>query len=205
MIITAHQPAYWPWMPFFTRIQKADIFVFLDHVQFEKGSFINRQRMRDGSWLTVPVKNKGGKIYNCTIDWSKDWTEKHRKTIRQQYKFDAHRYIPYPCHGMTESQLTLDEFLWIHFCMVTDELGIEGMAVRSRQWDGELGKKNQLILDLCEITGATTYLSGPMGRQYLDMPAFEKRGIEVVFDDTTGPSVLEVISEESNGNSRASR
>mgnify|MGYP000520569925 CR=1 FL=1 len=36
MIISAHQPAYMPWLGYLDRIRRSDVFVFLDTVQFEK-------------------------------------------------------------------------------------------------------------------------------------------------------------------------
>ncbi|MGO8710493.1 MAG: WbqC family protein [Rhizomicrobium sp.] len=59
MIISIHQPAYLPWLGFFDRIAGSDVFIVLDNVQFERNSFINRNRIKtpDGPiWLTVPVR-----------------------------------------------------------------------------------------------------------------------------------------------------
>ncbi|NMQ05969.1 hypothetical protein E4Q08_12220 [Candidatus Accumulibacter phosphatis] len=36
VIISAHQPAYLPWLGYFDKIARADVYVFLDTVQFEK-------------------------------------------------------------------------------------------------------------------------------------------------------------------------
>lgn len=45
MIITAHQPAYLPWLGYFDKILKSDIYVFMDIVQYEDRSFINRNKI----------------------------------------------------------------------------------------------------------------------------------------------------------------
>ena len=42
MIVSINQPAYMPWLGYFDRIDASDLYVVLDHVQFEKNSFVNR-------------------------------------------------------------------------------------------------------------------------------------------------------------------
>jgi hypothetical protein len=42
MIVSINQPAYLPWLGYFDRIAASDVHVVLDHVQFEKNSYINR-------------------------------------------------------------------------------------------------------------------------------------------------------------------
>ena len=62
MIISINQPAYLPWLGYFERIAMSDLHIVLDHVQFEKGSFTNRNKVRtgdDAAWLTVPLATKG--------------------------------------------------------------------------------------------------------------------------------------------------
>ena len=52
------QPTYMPWAGYLHLIDQADVFVFLDDVQFEKQSWQNRNRVLVRGaphWLTVPV------------------------------------------------------------------------------------------------------------------------------------------------------
>ena len=46
MILAAHQPAYLPWLGYFDKLSRSDIFIFLDSVQFEKNSFLNWNRIQ---------------------------------------------------------------------------------------------------------------------------------------------------------------
>jgi hypothetical protein len=58
MLVAIHQPNYFPWLGYLDRMAKADLFVVLDHVQFERRSYQNRiQILLEGEprWLTVPV------------------------------------------------------------------------------------------------------------------------------------------------------
>ena len=42
---------------------------------------------------------------------------------------------------------------------------------------------SERLLILCKEAGATTYLAGQGGRDYLDVSLFEKEGIQVIFQD----------------------
>ena len=56
------QPSYIPWRGYFHQIQKADLFIFYDDVQYDKNGWRNRNRIktRQGAhWLTIPVLTKG--------------------------------------------------------------------------------------------------------------------------------------------------
>ena len=92
MIISINQPGYLPWAGYFDRIAKSDLHVVLDHVQFEKNSFVNRNQILGQAgpfWLTVPVRTKGRfgnlSIANLEIDTSQFWRRKHLESIRSSY------------------------------------------------------------------------------------------------------------------------
>jgi len=58
MIVSVHQPQYMPWLGYFDKIDRSDLFVFLDTVQYKKNEFQNRNRIKNDKgwqWLTVPV------------------------------------------------------------------------------------------------------------------------------------------------------
>ncbi len=49
------------------------------------------------------------------------------------------------------------------------------------------GTKSDLVLNICKDLGATQYLSGPFGRDYLDLSRFQNNGIDVIFHDYQHP------------------
>src|SRR5437016_6290091 len=92
MIVSINQPAYLPWLGYFHRIAAADVHIVLDHVQFEKNSFTNRNKIRtrdSWSWLTVPVRTAGKfgqlPINEIEIVNEKKWAIKHWQTLRFSY------------------------------------------------------------------------------------------------------------------------
>lgn len=87
-VIAIHQPNYLPWAGYFYKMAHSDIFVFLDDVQYTKGSFINRNRIKTSQgvqWLTIPVhSNLEGTIRETP--WTDiNWPQKHLKTVKFAY------------------------------------------------------------------------------------------------------------------------
>src|SRR5262249_11031495 len=58
MKVAIHQPCFLPWLGYLDRMARSDLFVLLDHVQFERRGYQNRTPIRmegEQRWLTVPV------------------------------------------------------------------------------------------------------------------------------------------------------
>lgn len=176
MIVSINQPAYLPWLGYFDRIRRSDLHIVLDHVQFEKGSYTNRCRIkqRDGRemWLTVPVEK--GKPINETKIIGTTWKRKHEAALRQAYEYELD-------FGTGPS----DNLMRAVEAALPWQFETRAVPTTYSSWHGgsKLGVKSDLVLNLCKNVGADTYLSGPQGRNYLDLPAFDKAGIEVLYHD----------------------
>jgi len=89
MIVGIHQPNYVPWLGYFAKMAQADIFVFLDNVQFSKGSYTNRvQILAHGRprWLTVPVKLDLGDPITKVVPAQPDWVSRHLDILQANYR-----------------------------------------------------------------------------------------------------------------------
>lgn len=197
------QPAYLPWLGYFHRIACSDVHIVLDDVEIDlnsKTKFANRNKVRttNGStWLTVPLKTRGrrGELYinDIEIDDTSRWAQKHWATIRQSYSrapfFREHA-------GFVAATL---ERPWTHLVALartlTDQL-LSALDVKTHVLYSSAmhvpGRKDELILNLCKAAGATTYLSGPFGRDYLDVSSFDEAGVKVRFHDYRHPSYPQV-------------
>jgi hypothetical protein len=199
MKVAIHQPAYLPWLGYLDRIRRADTFVFLDTVQFEKNSFTNRNRLLRADepagegefWLTLPVVSKGhttSTLRETRIDATQKWKKKHVESMRQAYRrapFFAERFSRLEELYATEHEL-LAELCFDQLAFWLREFEVETNIVRARDL-AACGSKSQLVLDLCRHLEADTYLSGPFGRDYLDLAAFSDAGVSIEFHEFEHP------------------
>ena len=82
--------AYIPWLGYFERIYSSDLHVVLNHVQFEKNSFINRNKIltkQGPKWLTIPTTyaDQIKSINKCKTINNKKWINVHLKSLYQNY------------------------------------------------------------------------------------------------------------------------
>lgn len=200
MIVSINQPAYLPWLGYFHRIAASDLHIVLDHVQFEKNSFTNRNKIRTKEgwqWLTVPIETKGRfgnlAIHNLAIDNHSRWPQKHWTAIRLNYAraphFEEHAQFfenlyRRPWQRLADVTRDLTAYLLNEFAITT--------PLRFSSEMQAAGKKDELVLNLCREAGATTYLSGPLGCDYLREELFRDAGIKVVYQDYVHPQYAQV-------------
>lgn len=169
MIIGCHQPNFTPWVPFFEKIEQSDIFVIMGNCQFEKNNFQNRfnvnnkwHTMRVFSGMTTLIKDK--KYISPEEDW-----QKITKAFPKLSMFDS-------C--ISENLLSTNSFIIKEACR---HLKINTKITLDYKTDL---KGTERLLDICKTNGATKYLSGVSGKNYLDVSLFEKAGIEVIFQES---------------------
>ncbi|TET35158.1 MAG: hypothetical protein E3J72_11690 [Planctomycetota bacterium] len=192
-MITAHQPNYMPYLGFFEKIIRSDEFVVVDNTQFVKrGPFgwIHRNRIRTEKgwdWLTVPVLTKGKftqLISDVRINNQLPWRRKHIRALEFNYRKAS--YAAEHMEFFRELYSREFEFLMdltlevIRYGMKV--FGID-VPVKIASEIGVGGKSTGYVIDLCEKTGHTRYLSGTHGRDYLDLDMCREAGIEIVFQD----------------------
>jgi hypothetical protein len=194
MILSAHQPQYLPWLGYFHKMYKSDLFVFLDNVQYKAREYQNRNcvRTKSGSlWLTVPVLKESGPYPNISavrIDNTQDWRKRHWMTIRTNY---GHAPFFKQYSGFFEELYTTEWKTLVGLNMhiiknVARLLGIDTPIFLESRLKITTDKTPRLI-DICKAMKADTYLSGAGGRDYLDEKQFESNGIKLVYQDFDHP------------------
>lgn len=203
MIVTIHQPEHLPWLGYFNKMAKAEKYVILDSVQFEKNYFQNRNRIMGSNgvqWLAIPVQMKGhmsSTIATTQIAGNERWKTKYLNTIQMSYsKYPFFKEV-FP---VMEEAISIDTNLIADiniaiFKAFADKMDIHPEFIRSSELN-IAGLKSALILDICKATDAAIYIAGPSGRDYLDMDSFKAAGIEVKFNDYTHPKYPQRKTEE---------
>ncbi len=192
MIVSVHQPHFLPWLGYLERMQQADLFIILDHVQFERQNYQNRTRiLLDGQahWLTVPLvhNSQQERIIDKQIDNPdkaeiRHWAEKNYQKIYQAYRkapfFNAHApHLKKIMESRWARLVDLNQALLVY---LRDQLGITTPLINSSELMVD-GRQSELILNLCQAVDADTLLIGMGGsRRYLDYKAFAKAGIEII-------------------------
>ncbi len=191
-IVAAHQPNYLPWIGYFHKILKSDMFIILDHVQFSHRGFINRNRVKGphgAVWLTVPVRVHGRmRIMDVSIDNTRDWNRKHASTLKAFYAKAPYFEDIYPVlqevydsHWENLAELNIEIIM-----RLATLLNIKRKFVRSSTLNPQ-GKKMEMIIDLCKKVNATVYFSGRGAMKYQDPKTFEENGIQLVYQEFEHP------------------
>lgn len=188
MILSAHQPAYLPWLGYFEKLIRSDVFVFMDTVQYEKNSYINRNRIKTAQgpiWLTIPVKSKGhitSSLLETEIDNRQHWKEKHLKSIWLNYKKAPRFDYCYPRLETlyAEEDELLADLCFRHLAFWLEEINVERRIVRLGTLPID-SRKSDLVFDICKYFGADRYISGALGMNYLDENKFDAAGIRIEY------------------------
>jgi len=200
-MLTIHQPEFLPYLGFFDRLLEADIFVVLDDVGYEKNGFINRNRIKLESgpvWLTVPVlgRSPNKKINEVLIDNSKDWGGSILDKIKKGYR-DSPYFDDY--YGFLEETLSKkwEKIADLDAHLIKNIGGFLGKKIEiEKSSSAEIGgKKTERLINICKHYKADTYLSGPAGKDYMDMELFKKADIKVIFQDFMHPEYPQQFSE----------
>ena len=185
-----HQLQYWPGLRFFAKMRAADIFIYLDDVQFEKREFQNRNRLRAArgwQYLTAPVVSKGRfsqKINEVEMDNSAAWREEHLRAIKLNYA-----RAPF----FKEQLPALEELYARDYRLLADLAGAtadflrDGFGIKTPvKFSSEFAVNETAsarLAKLCAAAGADEYLSGAGAKAYLDPGVFSFAGIKLSWQD----------------------
>jgi phospholipid N-methyltransferase len=194
MIISIHQPEAFCHLPLIDKISKSDLFVVMDEVFYEKNYYQNRNKIRSNSaegwsWLTIPVEKHNHKAIKDIKIANGDWENKLANQLINSYGkspyFDAYfpqfqRILNIQSDYLIDYTLPILQWLMGAFGISTP---IKLMGELNIQSDNGSDK----VLEICQKVGATTYLSGPSGKDYLDLSKFDIANIDVKFHNYLHP------------------
>jgi hypothetical protein len=186
------QPSYIPWRGVFDQIQRADLFIFYDDVQYDKRGWRNRNQIktpRGRQWLTIPVHSRGAQtqnipIHQIRIAWDQPWNETHLRAIQQSYSKAPYfaRYRPLLESFYRRRDEFLADFTIAFSVALARELGnTHTRFMRSSEIPGISGQKTERLIQLLQAVGATHYVSGPSAQDYIEREQFDQAGISLEY------------------------
>ncbi|WP_044410334.1 WbqC family protein [Thiomicrospira microaerophila] len=189
--VAISQPTYLPWLGYFEQISRADYFVFLDSVQFERRSWQSRNRLKNSSgndfWLSVPVKKHQQTeiIQNIEIHYDNNkWYLQHLKSIKLNLaKAPFINEVIELLSLVYEKEHTCLADLNIDIIQtVAQRMGIKTQFFRASQLDSQ-GTRAELLLNLALELNANVYLSNAGSSVYLDesITQFKEQGVDVLY------------------------
>lgn len=190
MNVVILQPSYIPWRGYFHQIQKADIFVFYDDVQYDKNGWRNRNRVKTSTgsrWLTIPVNDDGVvtqhiPINQVKINWIKSWNKSHLDILKQLYKsapyFKIYQPLLEPFYQRQDALLA--DFTIDLTIALARSLDIKTEFLRSSSLAVN-GSKTDRLVNILKLCGATHYISGPSARDYLQEDKLADAGISLEY------------------------
>lgn len=193
--VVIHQPDFMPYLGFFHRLLQCELFVILDHVQFSRGGWHNRDQIKTAygpRWLTVPVRKAGhayAPINQTSLKNDENWRAKHLRQIEEAYR-EAAFFKPIfaevsEIYAGGEERMVDFNVRGLRWLM--EKFDTQLPVVFSSNLDPQ-GKSNAMLVDILSKVGATTYLSGVGARAYYDPVPFDEAGIRVIWQEFRHPT-----------------
>lgn len=186
MLVGIHQLHYLPWLRYFEKIARSDIFIVLDDAQFTKNDWQNRNRVKTAAGstvLTVPVVHRHGqRLDEVRISNGGAWARKHWRTLQQAYVHAP--FFEFCAAGIGETYVTswdaLNELNRFMLERLLRLLAIDTPVLYASTM-GVDGAASARLANLVRAVGGNAYYCGAhAARTYLDRKLFDDAGIEIV-------------------------
>jgi hypothetical protein len=201
MIVSIHQPQYLPWLGYFDKIDRADVFVLLDNVQFKKNEWQNRNRIKTAQgpqWLTVPVLYRFPQlICEVGINSKERWQHKQRQAILSNYR-------KAPCWPLLEpffEEIFAREWKTIgelNIHVVRELAALMGIFTPihvASELTAFPDDPDERLIAITRHFGADAYLAGSGGHDYMDLEKYNTAGIKVSFQEYTHPVYAQMFGD----------
>jgi hypothetical protein len=195
-VVAIHQPTFFPWLGYFDKIARSDVFVFLDSVQASKtgGSWLNRVRLAvngEARWVTAPIDRSyhGVRLVKEIEFGSTPWRDQVTKTLTSAYGRAAHygetMQLIEPLILNPDNNLARFNHAAVMAIVSALKLDLRRFVMSSTL--GLEGQNNDLLAAITRAVGGDTYLCGGGASEYFDEPPFADAGIEVRYQNFQHP------------------
>jgi hypothetical protein len=190
MILASHQPDFYPYMGFFYKMVKADVFLLSYDVAYAPRNMNNYNYIKNPQGkhrITRPITaHEGDNLGTVRLRNDEDMIRRLQDNVWQNY-----RHCRYFDDVWDTFYFTLHEpyrFLVEYTTKIIRDIAKRlllkttiDVAPYTRL------KRDERIFRLCELYGADTYLSGHGAAAYHDPNEFAVRGIKLIYTDYKPP------------------
>lgn len=193
-LVAIHQPNFLPWLGFFDKVARSDLFLLMDNVQFPRGTVANRVKVLVAGrahWATVPLRGAGALplIRDVEIDDRQPWRDRLLKTLRASYA-RAPRFretfdpladvVMFPTTSLADFNINAIETI-VRWLGLPENRLVRGSTLPST------GQATDLLLSMVSAVGGTGYLFGRGAAGYQENHKFTDAGLELVPQEFTPP------------------
>ena len=197
MIVSIHQPNFFPWMGFFDKLNKSDKFVFLtSSVRSKNDKYLTRCSILSHSksiYISIPLGIKQIPINHLLMPDNNQWKIKALNIIHAAY----HRTNYYDEIIPKIEELLMNENKYfsdysiniINF--LVHKLNIDTKIHIDTDFNKDFGSSNERNIEICKEINAQNYFSGAGAKSYNDLSLYKKNNIEIIYQDYTQPNYLQ--------------
>lgn len=197
LIVAMHQPNFLPWLGFFNKISRSDIFILMDRVQFPKGggNWTNRHYLlisNEKRWSTIPIVRKYSGLRTVKEIEFADYTAWRSRYIYQlEINYANHPFfsemVLFLRSVFPVNARFLSDFNIKVLNALVDVLGLNTTQFVPLSDLSSNSTGSDLLCDAISEVGGHTYLSGDGSKEYLETELFKSKGIQLEFQNFSHP------------------
>jgi hypothetical protein len=190
ILVAIHQPNFFPWLGYFGKIARADVFVALDSVQFSKtgGTWCNRVRVlvnHRPAWITMPVERgyHGVRTIREMRIAGTTWRGKLLRTLELAYRRAPYFSEVFPVieEILAVGAETVAGFNLEGLRRLTGRLRLDPAKIVESSSLQATGEATNLLINIVKNVGGTAYLCGGGAGDYQEDEKFSAAGVELIY------------------------
>jgi len=196
-VVAIHQPNFFPWLGYFDKVKRADLFIIMDNVQFPKtgGTWVNRVKLLvngQPDWITMPIVRAyhgTRRICEMQINNTTPWRAKLLNTIRMNYGRAPFfkEVFPFLMEIVDSPTDSLAEYNIAAIQVLVSALGLDLSKLILGSTLDVKGEATDLLIAMTKAVGGTAYLCGGGAGGYQDDQKFTQAGVELIYQGFRHP------------------
>jgi carbamoylphosphate synthase large subunit len=208
MIVGIHQPNFFPWLGYFDKLNKSDVFILLDDIQFPKtgaGTMSNRVKILTNGkpqWITASIIREAmGKKAINEVEFRNDlpWRDKIIGKLKSDYRSSAFflEVFDFLSPLIQNKEVCIAQYNYTAICSICEKIGLDSSKISWASNISHQGTSNHLLASLTKRVGGGVYLTGEGGAiEYLQKDVFETQGLRVDYQHFEHPKYTQENSDK---------